>query len=75
MKQTKKTTPQKVRAALRAAGLPYDLHKAEHCWFVFGGESSDWSATSLNVSKLDDYTPQEWVEIIKDMETNKGPGY
>jgi hypothetical protein len=75
MEKTKKTTPQMVRAALRKAGLPYDLHKTAQCWFVFGGESSDWSSTSLNVYKLDDFTPEEWVDIIKDMEANKGPGY
>jgi len=75
MQRTKKTTPQMVRAALKKAGLPYDVYKAEQCWFVYGGESSEWYATSLNVYKLDNCTPQEWVDIIKDMAANKGPGY
>jgi hypothetical protein len=75
MEKTKKTTPQMVRAALKKAGLPYDVHKGGQQWYVFGGDSSEWSSTGLYVYKLDDSTPQEWVDIIKDMAANKGPGY
>lgn len=66
-----RATPRRVRTAIRKAGLPYDIEKTQGSWYVFGGDSCEWSIDRcLYVATLDCYSVEEWVEIIKAMALN-----
>ena len=67
------TTPAKVRSALKRAGTPYDIFKTEKCWFVCGGNSSQWVSVSLNVFTLNDFTTEEVVDMILELEKDNAP--
>ena len=65
--KVKFATPDAVRKALKARGLPYGIAKAGGTWYVHGGDAHAWYSSSLNVYRLDDMTVDAVVRQIMDM--------
>jgi hypothetical protein len=61
------TTPAKVRSILKKHKLPFDISKAEGCWYVTGEETCLWHGTSLNTFSFRGLSAEEWVDDICDL--------
>lgn len=62
-----RTTPAQVRSELKRRGAPYGISKAAQCWYVTGGDSSEWQATSLNTYDFKGRPAAWWADLIQGM--------
>jgi len=60
-------TPAEVRREIKRRGLPYDVYKTKHCWYVVDGDASGWYESSLHTNTFANRPASYWVDAIQFM--------
>lgn len=68
----KRVTLKTVNKALAAAGIKDELVKGKDYFYFWGDVASTWYSSGVMVSRLNCFTPEQWVVEYRWMEKNSG---